>query len=244
VITIENISKSYQDINTLVLDDLSLSIYKGEFLIILGRSGCGKSTLLHMLNRMILPSAGRILIDNTDITHMDPILLRRNMGYVFQKPTLFPHLNVLQNITLIPHMQGKSLRNRRERASEVLSWIELNPKHYLSRYPEELSGGEQQRVSIARALVNNPKMLLMDEPFSALDVITRERLQDLLLQLKSTYNQTIVFVTHDIQEAIKLGDRIAILHDGRLAQVGTHAQIIEKPASDFVKQLFRNVQIH
>lgn len=238
MIQLKHVSKSFDDGETFVVDDVSLRIETSEILILLGSSGSGKTTTLKMINRLVEPSQGVIEIDGENVLHCDVIALRRRMGYVFQGTGLFPHMSVEDNIAIILKLMGQPIKKRIQRSHELLDMINLDPSIYAERLPEELSGGQRQRVGVARALAADPNILLMDEPFGALDAITREELQDELLRLNRELHKTIVFVTHDLSEAIKLGDKIAIMHEGRLQQVGTYQEILQKPATTFVKDLF------
>ncbi len=206
--------------------------------MLLGSSGCGKSTILKMINRLIDPTEGRIYLDGKDIQQQDPIELRRSIGYVFQGIGLFPHLSIRENISMVPRLIGWPEDRINNRYRELLELVQLSPEIHADRFPDELSGGQQQRVAVARALAADPAYLLMDEPFGALDAITRDSLQQEFLELKQRLNKTIIFVTHDIVEAVTLGDRIAILHEGQLEQIGTSEEILENPATDFVRELF------
>ena len=238
MIRLENVSKSFDKGNSHAVRDLSLRVEQGETLVLLGSSGCGKTTTLKMINRLIEPTAGTIEVGGEDITKQDPVELRRQIGYVFQGIGLFPHMTVEQNVELVPRILGWSIKRRKERAHELLQLVGLPPKEFASRFPDELSGGQQQRVGVARALAADPAYLLMDEPFGALDALSRETLQQELLALKEQLKKTIVFVTHDIFEALLLGDRIAILHQGKLEQIGTEREILSAPATPFVRDLF------
>jgi len=219
------------------IKDLSLNILHGETLVLLGSSGCGKTTILKMINRIIEPSSGTIFIEGKNILEQNPIEVRRSIGYVIQEIGLFPHMTIEDNVSVVLKLKGRSEEEQNKRANEVLELVGLNPDQFRSRYPDELSGGQQQRIGVARALAANPSLLLMDEPFSAVDAVTRELLQLDLLKLKKRLNKTIVFVTHDIFEAFILADRIAILHDGRLQQVGTKEEIVSSPETEFVEKL-------
>jgi osmoprotectant transport system ATP-binding protein len=217
------------------VNDLSLVVPAGRICVFVGPSGCGKTTSLKMVNRLIEPTAGRILLDGVDIGARDPIELRRGIGYVIQQVGLFPHQTIEENIATVPRLLGWSAARRRERAEELLELVSLDPATYLRRYPAQLSGGERQRVGVARALAADPPILLMDEPFAAVDPIVREGLQDELLRLQETLAKTILFVTHDIDEAVKLGDLVAVMQTGgRLAQFASPAEILAEPASPFV----------
>jgi osmoprotectant transport system ATP-binding protein len=202
-----------------------------------GSSGSGKTTTLKMINRLIEPTAGLIEVGGRDVTLEDPVLLRRKIGYVFQEIGLFPHMTIEQNIEILPRLLGWQRDRQRERAQELMHLVGLDPRAFGQRYPDELSGGQQQRVAVARALAADPEYLLMDEPFGALDALTRDALQHEFLNLKKRLNKTVVFVTHDILEAARLGDRIAILHDGRLEQEGTRDEVFRRPATRFVEDL-------
>jgi len=218
--------------------DLSMEIAEGETLVLLGSSGCGKTTTLKMVNRLIEPSEGAIKVDGVSILDQSPVHLRRSIGYVFQGIGLFPHMSIQQNVEIVPRLLGWSPKARHERAFELLDLVGLAPDEFSNRYPDELSGGQQQRVGVARALAANPNYLLMDEPFGALDALSRDVLQQELLRLKAQLGKTIIFVTHDIFEALTLADRIAVLHEGRLEQIGTSADILGRPATPFVHELF------
>ncbi len=236
MIKLIDINKSFgPDVHA--IKDLSLDIRGGETLVLLGSSGCGKTTLLKMINRIIEPSSGMILIDRKNILEQDPIEVRRSIGYVIQEIGLFPHMNIEENVSVVLKLKGRSEEEQKKKADEVLELVGLDPEQFRSRYPDELSGGQQQRVGVARALAADPSLLLMDEPFSAVDAVTRELLQQELLKLKKQLSKTIVFVTHDIFEAFTLADRIAIMHEGRLQQVGTKEEIISSPETEFVEQL-------
>jgi osmoprotectant transport system ATP-binding protein len=219
------------------IQDLSLHVRDGETLVLLGSSGCGKTTILKMINRIIDPTSGTILIDGKNVFEQDPIEIRRTIGYVIQETGLFPHMNIEDNVSVVLRLKGRPREERKKRAYEVLELVGMDPEQFCNRYPDELSGGQQQRVGVARALAADPALLLMDEPFSAVDAVTRELLQQELLTLKKALNKTIVFVTHDIFEAFTLADRIAVLHEGLLQQVGTKAEIIASPETSFVENL-------
>lgn len=238
MISFKRASKSFDDGRHFAINNVSLDIHEGETLVLLGSSGCGKTTLLKLTNRLIELTSGKIEVDGKDITSQDPIALRRSIGYVFQGIGLFPHMTVEENVAMVPRLIGWPSQKRRERADELLRIVGLDPETYAERFPEELSGGQQQRVGVGRALAADPAYLLMDEPFGALDALTRDTLQQELLTLKQKLNKTILFVTHDIFEALTLGDRIAVLHAGHLQQIGTKAEILQNPATDFVRELF------
>ena len=237
MIRLREVSKSFDGGRTQVVRSLSLDIAEGETVVLLGSSGSGKTTTLKMINRLIDPDGGRVEVGGRDVRELDPIDLRRNIGYVFQGIGLFPHLDIERNVTIVLRLSGRPESERRARAHELLNLVGLPPEQFADRYPQELSGGQQQRVGVARALAAAPPYLLMDEPFGALDAISRELLQQELLALKARLRKTIVFVTHDIFEALALGDRIGIMHDGALEQIGTKEEIFRSPASDFVRRL-------
>ncbi len=227
------VSKRFPD-GTTAVDNLDLVAESGRITVFVGPSGCGKTTSLRMINRMIDPTEGSILIDDRDVRSTHPAVLRRGIGYVIQQAGLFPHRTVLDNVATVPMLIGWGRRRARTRAAELLELVGL-PSAMGGRYPGQLSGGQQQRVGVARALAADPPVLLMDEPFSAVDPIVREGLQDELLRLQSDLGKTVVFVTHDIDEAIKLGDRVAVLRQGgRLAQFAAPAELLARPADDFV----------
>ncbi len=217
------------------VEDLSLSVPAGRICVLVGPSGCGKTTSLKMVNRLIEPTDGRILIDGVDAASRDLTELRRSIGYVIQQVGLFPHQTIEENVATVPRLLGWSAGRRRERAAELLALVGLDPGAYARRYPAQLSGGERQRVGVARALAADPPIMLMDEPFGAVDPIVRTRLQDELLRLQEDLAKTILFVTHDVDEAIKMGDLVAVMQvGGHLAQFGPPAEILAAPASDFV----------
>jgi osmoprotectant transport system ATP-binding protein len=238
MIKLTHVSKSFDSGQTYAVNDLSLSVDRGETLVLLGSSGCGKTTTLKMINRLIEPTEGIIEVDGKDVMIRNPVELRRQIGYVFQGIGLFPHMTVEQNVEIVLRLLGWSSRVRRERMQELLNLVGLPAESFAQRFPDELSGGQQQRIGVARALAANPDYLLMDEPFGALDALTREAIQQELLNLKIQLKKTIVFVTHDLHEALLLGDRIAILHEGHLEQIGTKKDILDTPATQFVKNLF------
>jgi osmoprotectant transport system ATP-binding protein len=235
VITFDAVTKRYPD-GTVAVDDLTLDVPTGEITVLVGPSGCGKTTSLRMINRMIDASAGRILLDGVDVRTIDPPTLRRGIGYVIQQAGLFPHRTILDNVATVPYLLGWDRGRARTRAQELMERVGLSPE-LARRYPFQLSGGQQQRVGVARALAADPPVLLMDEPFSAVDPVVRAGLQDELLRLQSELNKTIVFVTHDIDEAVKLGDRVAVMRvGGRLAQVADPATLLAAPADEFVRE--------
>ncbi|RII19784.1 Choline transport ATP-binding protein OpuBA [Streptomyces sp. YIM 130001] len=234
-IELENLTKRYPGAADAAVDSVNMEIKAGELVIFVGPSGCGKSTTLKMINRLIEPTGGRIRIGGEDVTDMDSVKLRRKIGYAIQSSGLFPHMTVAQNIALVPKMVGWSKSRIKGRVEEMLDLVGLDPGEFRSRYPRQLSGGQQQRVGVARALAADPPVLLMDEPFGAVDPITRDHLQDELIRLQHELHKTIVFVTHDFDEAIKLGDRIAVLREhSHIAQFDTPEAILTNPADDFV----------
>ena len=235
MITLERVSKQYAN-GRCAPRDLDLEILDGELTVLIGPSGCGKTTTLRLINRLAEPTAGRIVVEGEDVAKVDPVALRRRIGYVIQQIGLFPHLTVGANVATIPRLLGWSKARQSARIDELLHLVGLEPSVYRDRFPHELSGGQQQRVGVARALGADPPLLLMDEPFGALDPITRIRLQDELLAIQAGVRKTIVFVTHDIDEAIKLGDSIVILaEDGTLAQHSSARELLANPASPFVE---------
>lgn len=234
MIRLEKVRKTYDGQKNIV-DDLDFEIRKGELVVLVGESGCGKTTTMKMINRLIEPDGGDIFIDGENIKSFDKNELRRNIGYVIQDIGLFPHLTVRRNVSTVPLLCRKEKSAVEQHADELLRLVNLPPEEYAGRFPGELSGGQQQRVGFARALANDPDIVLMDEPFSALDPITREQLQNELLSLQEELHKTIVFVTHDIDEAIKLGDRIAVMSEGRIIQFDTPEEILKNPVNSFVE---------
>ncbi|MCT2086288.1 ATP-binding cassette domain-containing protein [Microbacterium enclense] len=233
MIEFSTVSKVFPD-GTRAVDDFSLVIPSRKTTVFVGSSGCGKTTLLRMINRMVEPSAGTISIDGDDIAGQPPVQLRRRIGYVMQNSGLLPHFTVAENIATVPVLQGENRKKARTRALELMETVGLDTA-MANRYPSQLSGGQQQRVGVARGLAADPNILLMDEPFGAVDPIVRDELQQELLRLQSDIGKTIVFVTHDIDEAFLLGDQVVLLEKGaHVAQVGAPSEIIENPASDFV----------
>jgi osmoprotectant transport system ATP-binding protein len=234
MITLEQVSKSYGN-GTLAVSNLSLEIGDGELSVLVGPSGCGKTTTLRMINRLIEPTSGRILIDGENVLTKDPVVMRRGIGYVIQQGGLFPHRRIFDNVAVVPRLLGWDKARVEHRVNELLEMVGLEPKNYNRRFPHELSGGERQRVGVARALGGDPPVLLMDEPFAAVDPVTRQRLQNQFLELQKELKKSIVFVTHDIEEAAKLGDRIAVLSKGGVVeQYDTPAEILGRPATPFV----------
>jgi osmoprotectant transport system ATP-binding protein len=236
MIRLEGVTKHYPG-GQVAVRDLTIDFHTGQLTMLVGPSGCGKTTTLKMINRLIEPSSGRILHDDQDVTHIDPVTLRLRMGYVIQNVGLFPHLTIGDNVATVPRLLGWDKNRIQRRVDELLELVGLDPRAFARRYPHQLSGGQRQRVGVARALGADPPVLLMDEPFGAIDRIARERLQNEFLRIQREVRKTVVFVTHDIDEAIKLGDRIAIMNQGRLEQYDTPAAILAKPASDLVIDL-------
>lgn len=243
MIKFEKVTKKYSD-GPAAVQNLNFEIKNGELLVLIGPSGCGKTTTMKMINRIITHSEGKISIDGKDISTLDPVMLRRKIGYVIQQVGLFPHYTIEDNIALIPKMNKWKDEEIKNRVSQLMMTVGLDPEVYAKRYPKELSGGQQQRVGVARALAANPDIILMDEPFGALDPITREQLQDELLRIQSEMHKTIVFVTHDMDEALKLGDRIAIMKDGELLQLDTPDQLLNNPSHGFVEEFIGKKRIY
>jgi osmoprotectant transport system ATP-binding protein len=235
MIRLDGVEKIYTPGAIPAVEKLTLDIHKGEILVLVGPSGCGKSTTLRLINRMIEPTSGRIIFDGEDVTDIDANQLRRRIGYVIQRIGLFPHQTIAENIGTVPRLLGWDSTRTRTRTDELLDLVGLEPSLYRDRYPKELSGGQAQRVGVARALAADPPVMLMDEPFGAVDPITRDRLQNEFLRLQAEVQKTIVFVTHDIDEAVKMGDRIAILRERSIvAQLDTPARILSYPVDEFV----------
>src|SRR6476659_2714762 len=235
MIHIEHLSKRFAESGTPAVDDLSLSIGEGEICVLIGPSGCGKTTTLRMINRMVEPDRGTIRIAGRDVTHGDAVELRRSVGYVIQQVGLFPHMTIAENVATVPQLLGWDAARIASRVDALLAQVDMDPGRYRDRYPRELSGGQKQRVGVARALAADPPVMLMDEPFGALDPITRAALQDEFLRLLYELRKTIVFVTHDIDEALKMGTRIAIMRAGRLVQFDRPETILAHPADAFVE---------
>ncbi|MER5687164.1 betaine/proline/choline family ABC transporter ATP-binding protein [Streptomyces sp. NPDC002205] len=233
MIRFEHVTKRYAD-GTTAVDDLSFDVAEGELVTLVGPSGCGKTTTMKMVNRLIEPTEGRIFLDGDDISAIDPVRLRRRIGYVIQQVGLFPHKTVLENTATVPHLLGWKRGKGRERASELLDLVGLDPSVYGDRYPDQLSGGQRQRVGVARALAADPPVLLMDEPFGAVDPVVRERLQNEFLRLQAQVRKTVLFVTHDIEEAVRLGDRIAVYGQGSIEQFDSPATVLGAPATPYV----------
>ena len=236
LIRLENVTKKYGDSDAAAVNNLTLDVHRGEVLVLVGPSGCGKSTTLRLINRLIEPTSGTLYLNGEDVTSMNPSLLRRKIGYVIQQVGLFPHRTIAENIATVPKLLGWDKDKIADRVDELLDLIGMDPETYRGRYPKELSGGQAQRVGVARALAADPDVLLMDEPFGAIDPITRDRLQNEFLRLQQDLKKTIVFVTHDIDEAIKMGNRIAILREqSEIAQLDTPEAILADPADEFVE---------
>ncbi len=234
MIRLEGVSKTYAD-GTVAVAELSLDVRRGELCVLVGPSGCGKTTTMKMVNRLIEPTTGRVFLDGEDVTATDPVQLRRRIGYVIQNVGLFPHLRVRDNVATVPTLLGWDRRRTRARVDELLDLVGLAPGTYADRYPAQLSGGQQQRVGVARALAADPLVLLMDEPFSAVDPVARERLQTEFLRVQQELGTTVLLVTHDIDEAVRLGDRVAVLREGgHLEQFDQPAALLVRPASEFV----------
>lgn len=233
MIEFKDIVKKYK--NKTVIKPFSLDIDAGQLVVFIGPSGCGKTTLLKMVNKLTQPSAGKIFVNGKDISTMDAIELRRNIGYVIQNTGLFPHMSIEENLELIPKLKGEDPASIVKKTEELLHVVGLNPSEFLHRFPKELSGGQQQRVGVARAFSTDSDIILMDEPFSALDPVTRNSLQDELVQMQKELNKTIIFVTHDMDEAIKIADKICILKDGDILQFDTPENILKNPANEFVE---------
>ncbi len=234
MIRLESVGKSYPDGTTAVVD-LSIDVMPGELVALVGPSGCGKTTTMRMINRLVEPTSGRILVDGRDVSQVDSVELRRSIGYVIQQVGLFPHQTVRKNVATVPSLTGWSRARMRTRVDELLELVGLDPQVYGDKYPQQLSGGQRQRVGVARALAADPPVLLMDEPFGAVDPIERDRLQEQMLKLLAAVTTTVVLVTHDIDEAVRLGDRIAVMRQGgHLEQYATPVEILARPASAFV----------
>jgi len=237
-IAFKEITKQYAGTEKPAVDRVTFELPEGTTCMLVGTSGSGKTTLLRMVNRLIEPTSGEILIDGKNVLDENPILLRRRIGYVIQQVGLFPHMTIAENVRVTAEIAGGWTRQRlAERVDELLDLVGLPPAEYHARFPRQLSGGQQQRVGLARALATDPAILLMDEPFGALDAITRARMQEELLRVQRDVHKTILFVSHDIEEAFKLGDRIAVLSEGKLAQLGSPIELLAHPANDFVRQL-------
>ncbi len=233
MVEFDQVSKVYPG-SSQAVDGFSLTVKNGEFVTLIGPSGCGKTTTLKMVNRLIEPSKGTIYIKGRNVRTLDPVQLRRDMGYVIQQIGLFPNMTIAQNISIIPKLLGRSKSECLHRAEELLTMVDMDPATYRDRYPKELSGGQQQRIGVLRALAAEPDLILMDEPFGALDPLTREQLQAELKKLQGRLHKTVLFVTHDMDEALKLSDRIVLMRDGKIVQVATPDEMLRNPADKFV----------
>ena len=236
MIRLKGLTKRFAGETRPAVDSLSLEIAEGETCVLIGPSGCGKTTTMRMVNRMIEPDSGAIEVAGRNVTHLDPIELRRSIGYVIQQIGLFPHMRIADNIATVPRLLGWDAARIAARVDELLDLVAMDPAMYRGRFPRELSGGQRQRIGVARALAADPPVMLMDEPFGAIDPITRSRLQQEFLRIQQRLRKTIVFVTHDIDEAIRMGDRIAIMRGGRLVQYDTPEAILARPADAFVEE--------
>ncbi|HVI40320.1 MAG TPA: ABC transporter ATP-binding protein [Anaerovoracaceae bacterium] len=239
-----NINKRFPNANYNALDDVSLQINEGEFITILGTSGCGKTTLLKMVNRIFEPDSGEIRLFGSNIREMDPVKLRRGIGYVIQQIGLFPHMTIYNNIATVPKILGWDKKRIDDRIEELFELVNLDSTEFKSRYPAQLSGGQQQRIGLARALAADPALMLFDEPFGAIDAINREKLQDELLRIHEKSDKTFLFVTHDINEAFKLGTRVLIMDKGKVKQFATPSEILYRPADEFVAALIKSAERH
>ncbi|MYJ54625.1 MAG: ATP-binding cassette domain-containing protein [Nitrospira sp. SB0672_bin_25] len=239
VLSVRNVSKEFGP-DVRVLEHIDLDVAEGETLVLIGESGSGKTTLLRLFNGLTHPSSGEVCIHDEPVRVKDPIDLRRHVGYVQQDAGLLPHWTVEENVGLVPLLLGWKAERRTSRVHELLDLVQLEPQQFRARYPIELSGGQRQRVAFARALAADPGIVLLDEHFGELDAITRRELQRQILRLKQRLNKTMVMVTHDVDEALRLGDRIAVLKEGRLLQIGTPADLLNVPAHDYVVQLLRH----
>lgn len=235
MVRFENVTKVYPG-GTKAVEDLNLTIEPGEFVCFIGPSGCGKTTTMKMINRLHEPTSGKIFVGGKDIMKQNVVELRRGIGYVIQQIGLFPHMTIAENVALVPKLLGWNAAKRAERVDELLPVVGLDPATYRDRYPRELSGGQQQRIGIIRAMAAKPQLILMDEPFSALDPITRESLQDEFKRLQRKYKLTIAFVTHDMDEALKLADKIVIMKAGQIVQASSPEELLRNPANEFVAQ--------
>lgn len=237
MIKLENLTKQFTQKNgqtVKAVDNINLHVPQGEMCVLLGPSGCGKTTTLKMINRLIMPSSGKILVNDKDTSEMDIVSLRRNLGYVIQQIGLFPNMTIEENITVVPRMLGWDKARCKSRAEELMDMVALDAKKFLHRYPREMSGGQQQRIGVIRALAADPPVLLMDEPFGAVDPINREVIQNQFLEMQRTLKKTVMLVSHDIDEALKLGDRIAVFRQGRIVQCASPDELLAKPANDFI----------
>jgi osmoprotectant transport system ATP-binding protein len=234
MIEFKNVMKRYDD-GTVAIKGLDLTVKEGELVVLIGPSGCGKTTTMKMINRLVEPSSGQILVNGKDIMSVNPVELRRGIGYVIQQIGLFPHMTIKDNVSIVPRLKKVDQKQYEKRVDELLAMVGLEPDTFRDRYPNELSGGQQQRVGVIRAMAAEPPVILMDEPFSALDPISREQLQDELVRLQEEVKKTIVFVSHDMDEALKIADRIIIMQDGEIVQSDTPEKILRRPKNDFVR---------
>lgn len=241
-IEFQNVTKQFDNASLPSVDRVSLTIEEGEFITILGSSGSGKTTLLKMVNRLYEPTEGKIILFGEDISTVDVVKVRRRIGYVIQQVGLFPHMTIAENISVVPRLLKWEKNRTEERVDELLNLVGLLPEEFKHRYPAQLSGGQQQRVGLARALAVNPKIMLLDEPFGAIDAITRMKLQDELLRIHGELKRTFLFVTHDINEAFKLGGRVIVMNEGRVSQFDTPERIVRQPADEFVASLIRSAR--
>ena len=232
MIEFKNVTKEFKD--KVVLSDISMEIEDKRLTVLIGPSGCGKTTTLKMINRLIHPTAGDIFIDGENIDELDPVKLRRRMGYVIQQGGLFPHMTIRQNIEIIERLEKRDAGKIAENTKRLMKMVDLDPAEYLDRYPSQLSGGQKQRIGVIRALAGDPEIVLFDEPFSALDPVTRSSLQDELLELQEKMAKTMIFVTHDMDEAVKIADKICIMRGGHILQYDTPEVILKNPADEFV----------
>lgn len=237
MITLDQVTKKFSDSERPAVNQVSLQVRQGHIFVFVGPSGCGKTTILRLINRLEEPTRGRVLVDGQDTQKMDPNLLRRNMGYVIQQVGLLPHKTIEQNVSLVPELLGWTREEIQLRVKDLLTLVGLDPGEVIHKYPHQLSGGQVQRVGVARAMAADPPVMLMDEPFGAVDPIVRIRLQDEFLRLQQKFQKTICFVTHDINEAIKMGDSLVIMDQGSIVQTGTPIEILTHPANDFVVHL-------
>lgn len=242
LIHFEKVSKVFED-GTKALKEISFSIPAGQLTAIIGPSGCGKTTLMKMINRLVIPTSGEVIVNGENISKADVVELRKNTGYVIQRIGLFPHMTIEKNVSLVPNLKGWPKERTTERIRELMLAVGLEPDQYLSKYPLELSGGQQQRIGVVRALAGNPEIVLMDEPFSALDPISREQLQVETKNLQEKIKKTIIFVTHDMDEALKIADIIVVMREGRIEQIGTPDEIIENPVNNFVENFIGKERI-
>lgn len=241
-IEFQNVTKQFENASLPSVDGVSLTIGEGEFITILGSSGSGKTTLLKMVNRLYEPTGGKIILFGEDISTVDVVKVRRRIGYVIQQIGLFPHMTIAENISVVPRLLKWEKSRTEARVDELLHLVGLRPEEFKNRYPSQLSGGQQQRVGLARALAVNPKIMLLDEPFGAIDAITRMKLQDELIRIHGDLKRTFLFVTHDINEAFKLGGRVVVMNEGKVSQFDTPANIVKNPADDFVASLIRSAR--